>query len=131
LGARGRRARSPEGNHSNFNDDIYTVKRAADSGVQLWTHRYGAPCIGCYDVASDVIVDPAGHVFISGSTSSPPYSGAAILLVLDAATGAETDRGIFDGGGSERASFRELRLDAASNLFVGGQVANADTGHRT
>ena len=86
----------PEGNHSNFNDDIFTVKRSAASGALLWTHRYGAPCVGCYDVGGDVIVDASGHVFVAGSTSSPPYSSDAILLVLSAATGAETDRGIVD-----------------------------------
>jgi hypothetical protein len=118
----------PEGNHSNFNDDIYTVKRAADSGVQLWTHRYGAPCVGCYDVPSDVIVDPSGHVFVAGSTSSPPYSGDAILLVLDAATGLETDRGILAVTAPERAAFRELRFDGAFNVLAGGQISNANTG---
>jgi hypothetical protein len=118
----------PEGNHSNFNDDIYTVKRDAASGALLWTHRYGAPCVGCYDVAADVIVDPTGHVFVAGSTSSPPYSSDAILLVLDSATGLETDRGIIEGSAGERASPRELRFDPGYGLRVGGQMSNFDTG---
>ena len=118
----------PEGNHSNFNDDIFTVKRSAATGALLWTHRYGAPCVGCYDVGGDVIVDANGHVFVAGSTSSPPYSGDAILLVLSAATGAETDRGIVTGTGPESVSWAELRLDGAGNLLAGGRFSNGDTG---
>jgi hypothetical protein len=118
----------PEGNHSNFNDDIFTVKRSAASGALLWTHRYGMPCVGCYDVAGDVIVDAGGHVFVAGSTSSPPYSSDAILLVLSAATGAETDLGIVDGGAGQSASWGQLQLDGAGNVLLGGAMSNPTTG---
>lgn len=118
----------PEGNHSNFNDDIFTVKRDAAGGTLLWAHRYGDPCVGCYDIASDVIIDPAGHVFVAGSTSSPPYSSDAILLVLDTDTGLETDRGIIAGPAGEGASSRELRFAADYSLRVSGHMSNFDTG---
>jgi hypothetical protein len=118
----------PEGNHSNFNDDFYTVKRAASDGALLWTHRYGAPCVGCYDVPGDVIVDAAGHVYVAGSTSSPPYSSDAIVFVLDAATGAETDRGVVAAATPESASWQELRLDPSGNVLLGGRFSNANTG---
>lgn len=118
----------PDGDHSNFNDDIYTVKRDSATGTQRWTHRYGASCLWCYDVAADVIVDPAGHVFVAGSTSSPPYSADAILLVLDANTGLETARGILSGAEGEGADPKELRFDATFNLRVGGTMENFNTG---
>jgi len=118
----------PDGDISNFNDNIYTVKRDAATGTQRWTHLYGASCKGCYDVSSDVIVDPAGHVFVEGTTSSPPYTSDAILLVLDADTGLETARGIIASGPIELFYPRELRLDAAFNLLLGGNFYNANTG---
>ena len=118
----------PDGDHSNLNDDIYTVKRAADTGSLLWTHRYGASCLWCYDVPADVIADPSGHVFVGGTTSSPPYTSDAILLVLDGATGAETHRGIVSGGAVETSGWRELRLDGSSNLRAAGHIQNANTG---
>jgi hypothetical protein len=34
-------ASDPEGDHSNFNDDFFTVKRDATTGALLWTHTYG------------------------------------------------------------------------------------------
>jgi len=121
-------ASDPDGDHSNFNDQFFTVKRDATTGAQLWTHVYGATCVGCYDVPSDVRVDPDGNVFVIGSTSSPPYGNDVILLVLDNATGVEKDRGLFFNTGSEIPSPGALRFDAAFNLYNSGRIYNADTG---
>ena len=118
----------PDGNLSNFNDDFFTVKRDAASGAQLWTHTYGDPCVGCYDVPSDVRVDPEGNVFVIGRTSSAPYSNDVILFVLDTATGVEKDRGLVFNTGSEIPTPGALRFDAAFNLFDGGRIYNADSG---
>jgi len=118
----------PDGDESNLNDNIYTVKRDGATGAFLWSHLYGANCIGCYDFPGDVVVDGAGHAFVAGATNSPPYTGDAILLVLDAATGVETDRGIISGQSLESAWSRELRLDGASNILVGGEISNVNTG---
>ena len=88
----------------------------------------GEPCIQCFDTPSDVRVDPEGHVFVVGRTSSPPYVNEVILLVLDTATGLETNRGIVFNVGSEIPSPGALRFDAAFNLYNGGGIYNADTG---
>ena len=121
-------ASDPEGDHSNFNDQFFTVKRDATTGAQLWTHVYGQTCVGCYDVPSDVRVDSAGNAFVVGSTSSPPYSNDIILFVLDNATGLEIDRGIVFNTGTEVLNSGPLRFDAAFNLYDGGRVYNANTG---
>lgn len=118
----------PDGNISNFNDDIYTVKRAAADGALAWTHRYGQPCVGCYDVAGDVAVDAAGHAFVAGSTSSPPYTSDAILLVLRAADGTESDRGIMASEAGTSASWQEVELDGSRNVLLGGTASNPSTG---
>ncbi len=118
----------PDGDLSNFNDQFFTVKRDAATGAQLWTHVYGATCVGCFDTPADVRVDSEGHVFVAGNTSSPPFSNDKILFVLDNATGVETNRGLFFNTGSEIPSSGALRFDAAFNLFDGGRVYNADTG---
>jgi hypothetical protein len=120
----------PDGDQSNFNDDFFTVKRDATTGALLWTHAYGAPCVhpGCFDTPSDVRVDSEGHVFVVGQTSSPPYSNDVILLVLDTATGLETNRGLVFNVGAEIPSTGALRFDAAFNLYDGGKIYNANTG---
>jgi hypothetical protein len=117
----------PDPDESNFNDNLYAVKRDAQTGAFSWSYLYGANCIGCHDFSGDVIVDGAGHVFVAGATNSPPYNADAILLVLDADTGAETDRGIISGQALESAWSRELRLDGAANLLVGGEIYNVNT----
>lgn len=114
----------PDGDLSNFNDDFYTVKRDAGTGVQMWTHLYGANCVGCFDAPADVVVDPAGNVFVAGTTSSPPYSADTITFVLSSETGIETRRGVVSSGAG--AAF--LRFDAAHDLYVGGNAGNVDTG---
>jgi hypothetical protein len=121
-------ASDPDGDHSNFNDDFFTVKRDAASGAQLWTHAYGASCVGCYDVPSDVRVDSAGNVFVVGITSSPPFSNDIILFVLDTNTGQEKNRGLVFNTGTEVLRSGALRFDSAFNLFDGGSIYNANTG---
>ncbi len=118
----------PDGDESNFNDQFFTVKRDATTGALLWTHVYGQTCIQCFDTPSDVRADPEGHVFVVGRTSSPPYVNEVILLVLDTATGLETNRGIVFNVGSEIPTPGALRFDAAFNLYNGGGIYNADTG---
>jgi len=118
----------PDGDESNMNDNIYTVKRDAATGAFRWSHLYGANCIGCWDAPGDVVVDGSGHAFVAGATNSPPYSADAILLVLDAATGVETDRGIISGQALESANAHELRLDGSANILVGGHISNVNTG---
>ncbi len=113
----------PDGDRSNFNDDFYTVRRDAATGAFDWSHRYGDPCVGCFDAPSDVAVDPAGRVYVAGSTSSAPYSGTVIQFVLDLATGVESDRGISDQGGT---GF--LRFDGDFDLFDGGRTSHPNTG---
>ncbi|MEO7725295.1 MAG: hypothetical protein ABIU29_11530, partial [Chthoniobacterales bacterium] len=119
-------ASDPEGDHSNFNDDFFTVKRDSTTGALLWTHTYGDSCVGCYDVASDVRVDPEGNVFVIGQTSSAPYSND--VIVLDTTTGLEKNRGVFFYDGVEIPSPGALRFDDAFNLFDGGAIYNANTG---
>ena len=121
-------ASDPEGDHSNFNDDFFTVKRDATTGALLWTHTYGDPCVGCYDVPSDVRVDSDGNVFVIGQTSSAPYSNDVLVLVLDTATGVEKNRGVFFNQGVEIPTPSGLRFDAAFNLFNSGAIYNANTG---
>ncbi len=120
----------PDGDRSNTNDNFYSVKLDDQTGVQLWSHLYGANCVGCFDAPADVVVDSTGNVFLAGSTSSAPYSGDMILFVLDSVTGLETTRGVIDGSMNETAGAGILRLDALQNLLIGGGTYNVNTGAR-
>ena len=118
----------PDQDISNDNDNIYTFKRRATDGALLWTHLYGGNAKYQRDEPSDVAADPAGHVFVGGWTNSPPYQADVITLVLDATSGAETDRHIIDGGPNLTADSGFLAFDADFNLFNGAGPVNATTG---
>lgn len=115
-----------DGDLSNFNDKFYTIKRDATDGSLLWTHVYGQSCVGCFDVPADIVAAPSGHVFVSGRTSSPPYSGDMITFVLDGSTGAELGRSVISLVSPEHIEAEVLRFDAAHNLFIGGEITNTN-----
>lgn len=118
----------PEGDHSNFNDNFFTVKRDAATGALQWTHAYGSNAVGQYDIANDVIADASGRVFVVGTASSPPYSADLLMFQLDAATGAEVDRFMIPGGTNEMSEGFRLQFDPSGNLFTGGEFYNVNTG---
>lgn len=118
----------PDGDQSNQNDDYYTVKRDGATGALAWTHSYGASCVGCLDLTSDVGVDAEGHVFVGGTSSSAPYAGDALTLVLDATTGQETDRGVLDGGPTTYVSSGFLRFAPGWEPIHAGEFYDVNTG---
>jgi hypothetical protein len=118
----------PDGDFSNLNHNIYTVRRQADDGGLVWTRLYGANCIGCYDVSTDVKA-AGGRVFVVGSTNSPPYSSDAILFTLDGQTGQETARVVVESAALESARSRVLRIAPDSTLRFGSEFYNVNTGH--
>lgn len=120
----------PDGDMSNQNDNYFTVRRDATTGAQGWTHLYGANCVGCSDVPSDVAVDSAGSVYVMGRSSSAPYSADLLLFVLDAGSGGEIDRGAVPSGANELFEPGALRFDASENLYHAGNLYNANTGAR-
>jgi hypothetical protein len=121
-------AEDPDGDHSNLNDNFYTVKRNAGTGAFAWSHSYGLNCIGCYDVPSDVRVDSSGNVFVTGATTSAPYSADQLTLVLDWETGLEIERGVVFGASGQSAGSGILRFDGAENLYGGSTTYGFDTG---
>src|SRR5688572_1083472 len=102
--------------------------RSRWTGALLWTHLYGANCVGCHDVPSDVVVDPDGHVYVGGSSNTPPYTIDAFTLVLDLSTGLEIERGAVSASGLENAGTMLLGFDATFDLVSAGRTFHAQTG---
>lgn len=117
----------PDTDESNDNDNIYTFKLSTD-GAPLWTHLYGGNAKWQRDEPSDVVADPAGHVFVGGYTNSPPYVADTITLVLGAQSGLEVDRHIIPGGPGLTAASGLMAFDADYNLLNGATTLDYDTG---
>ena len=118
----------PDGNASNANNQIYTVKRDSATGEFLWDFIYGDTCVGCSDGASDVAVDADGTVYVTGATSSPPYSHDAIVFVLDPATGVEIDRGVVPSEPDFHRDFAAALFSGRGDLRAAGENNNLNTG---
>ena len=118
----------PDGDRSNLNDNFYTVKRDALTGTFIWSHLYGSSVKYHFDDPADVIADHDGHVFVTGVTSSPPYAGDAISLMLDVATGSELDRAVVLGGSTQFLTPSMMRRDAADRVIVGAKQYDVNTG---
>jgi len=118
----------PDGNASNANNQIYTVKRDAMTGDFLWDFVYGDTCVGCSDGSSDVAVDADGTVYVAGATSSAPYSHDAILFVLDPATGVEVDRAVVESDPNFHRDFGVALFDARDGIRATGENDNVNTG---
>ena len=121
----------PDGDVSNHNENYFTVRRDAATGAFAWSHLYGANCVGCFDVARDVIVDPAtDRVYVSGETNTAPYTSDILTFVLDAASGAELDRAVLASPPQWAGNPSALRFDAERDLYVAGIVMSPSTGQR-
>jgi hypothetical protein len=119
----------PDGNHSNFNDNFFTVKRRASDGGLEWSQLYGGNPIGQYDFALAAAVDLSGHLFVGGRSATPPYTADVLVIQYDAATGAEISRTSIDVASPEIAEAQFLALDQSQNLIAAGYYLNSTTGN--
>ena len=119
----------PDGNHSNFNDNYYTVKRRATDGALEWQALYGGNAIGQYDICNAVAVTPSGRVFVGGRSATAPYTSDALVIEYDPATGAELGRTAIDCAAPELNEIQFMGLDGAERLVVAGLYQNSSTGN--
>jgi hypothetical protein len=110
------------GYYGDSDDDFYTVKRDATTGAFVWSHHFGGTNQYELDGAGDIAVDEAGHIFVIGQSNTPPYTYDMLLFALDAATGAELERGVVGGISGEYVSGAFVDLDAAGNISASGDV---------
>jgi len=118
----------PDTDESNDNDNIYSFKRSASTGALLWTQLYGGNAKWQRDEPSDVVADPAGHVFVGGWSNTPPYVADVITFVLDAQSGAEMQRHVVDGGPNTFVASGFMAFDADFNLFNGADWDDIPSG---
>jgi uncharacterized delta-60 repeat protein len=107
----------------NGNPDYALVKYSA-AGFQLWATRYDNPD-HWYDYLSDLIVDPLGNVYITGT--SHPLGQAAVYLTIKFSPDGErlwlaSFTGQYDGSDVPGA----LTFDSTGHICVTGTISNGD-----
>ena len=119
----------PDGNHSNFNDNFYTVKRRGSDGGLEWEALFGGNPIGQYERCNAVVVDETGRVFVGGRSATPPYTNDALIIEYDPTTGADIGHTVVEGVSPETIEVQFMGAASGGRLVVGGFYSNANTGN--
>ena len=105
--------------------DIATVKYGS-AGSQLWAVRYNGPGNGD-DRASDIAVDAAGNVYVTGYITCPGTGEDYATIKYDASGNLQWIVGYNGpGNGSDRAA--AIAVDGAGNVYVTGRSWGGWTG---
>jgi uncharacterized delta-60 repeat protein len=110
-------------------EDYATVKYDA-LGNEVWVARYVGPATPPYsghDVAEAIVIDEAGHVYVTGYSDTPG-------TLYDYTTIEYDDQGIeqwvarYNGTGDNRDYAQAIALDASGCVYVTGYSQNLWTG---
>ncbi|MCA9290846.1 MAG: SBBP repeat-containing protein, partial [Phycisphaerales bacterium] len=115
----------PDGDESNFNENIATIKHRASDGAVLWSQSYGSNAVGTFDVPHDLVIDSADHVFVTGENT-----GVIILLEYEGATGALLQLDTVPGGPNEIAAGLAMTLDPDERPVIAALARNYNTENR-
>ncbi|UOQ64717.1 SBBP repeat-containing protein [Hymenobacter volaticus] len=108
-----------------YNSDYATVKYAGASGQQLWLAVYNSP-VDLDDYGTDLVVDGAGNVFVTGYSASDTNSDYDYATVKYAgASGQQLWETRYDGGFKGFDSPYDLAVDASGNAYVTG-ISSSD-----
>ncbi|HEU4716182.1 MAG TPA: SBBP repeat-containing protein [Bacteroidia bacterium] len=109
---------SSYGGSANDND-MATIKYN-NSGTQQWAKRYNGPG-SVYDAGSDIIVDGAGNVYVTGYArdlvGTTNYSYATVMYN---SAGTQQWASIYDGTGNDYDAANAITLTPAGNVAVTG-----------
>ena len=101
--------------------DMLTIKYN-NSGVQQWTARYNGPS-NSNDIASEVAVDKAGNVFITGSSHGGTNKLDYVTIKYNSA-GQQQWLQRYNGTANDTDAATGIDLDLFSNVYVTGYSKN-------
>src|SRR5262249_8657937 len=113
--------------------DAFAAKVDPSGSVLLFSTYLGG---GDFTSATGVATDASGNVYVSGYTSStdfpsvgavqPGFSGLfdGFISILNPAGTALTFSTFFGGSGSDQIN--DMVVDAAGNMYLGGQTGSSD-----
>ncbi|WP_167855069.1 SBBP repeat-containing protein [Hymenobacter wooponensis] len=104
------------------NYDCATVKYSP-SGQQMWVAVYDGPAHGL-DAASDVAVDAAGNVYITGYSYTTP-SSLDYVTIKYSPSGQQLWLATYNGPGDKGDGATNLKLDAVGNVYVTGTTTTS------
>ena len=112
--------------NNNYNNTDYMVIKYNSAGAQQWDTQYNGPGFGA-DAASAMVVDAAGNVYVTGTTT-PRASGKDIITIKYDAAGVQQWMQVYNGTGNGVDSARAIAVDASGNVYVTGFATGSSTG---
>jgi len=107
--------------------DFTVVKLSGATGTELWRHVVDGTA-SVADQARSVRVDVAGNVIVGGELQNIGTGLDFVVMKLVGTTGAEQWRQVINGTASGTDAAHGVRLDAAGDVFAGGELQNVGTG---
>lgn len=84
-----------------------------------WESRYNGSGLNTPEIVSDMFVDPAGNIYVTGSSYSAA-SGYDIVTVKYDNSGSQLWASVFNGSGNGIDESKALAVDASGNVYVCG-----------
>lgn len=106
--------------------DIRVLKLAASTGATLWEQVYNG---GADDYISDLAVDRAGDVIVTGVSANTSGNDDFKIIKYSGASGTLAWQQSYNGGTADEAY--ALALDASGNAFVTGYTRGANADFKT
>ncbi len=99
--------------------DIVTVKYNGGNGAQQWATRYNGPG-NSYDAASELVVDGAGNVFVTGTSYGGSSTKLDYVTIKYNSSGQQQWLKRFNGTANDTDVATGLDLDVYGHAFVTG-----------
>ncbi|MCC9168617.1 SBBP repeat-containing protein [Pontibacter harenae] len=102
-----------------YSVDYLTIRYDASTGAESWRSNYNG---GYYNVATSIVVDNKGGVYVTGQSYTSDYFDYATVR-YNAADGTESWATKFDGGADDRAV--AIVVDNTDGVYVTGNSSDA------
>ena len=111
---------------NSISSDYVTIKYNS-AGVQQWTVNYNGPGNG-NDGAASIVIDGSNNIYITGYSGG---SGGAsdFATVKYNSSGVQQWASRYTGPGNVHDNARTIKVDAAGNVYVAGEVGLSGTGY--
>src|SRR6266850_440310 len=114
-------------NNTTSGQDFTVVKLSGATGTELWRHVVDGTA-SLADQARSVRVDVGGNVIVGGELQNTGTGLDFVVMKLSGTTGAEQWHQVINGTASGTDAAHGVRLDAAGDVFAGGELQNVGTG---
>ncbi len=110
---------------SSTTDYDYGTIKYNSTGTQQLTLRYDGPTHVSPDKSKGIVVDNAGNIYVTGTTSNPGITGLDITTIKYNSAGVEIWVRVYNSLGDQNDEANDIFIDNSGNVYVTGMENNA------